>query len=151
MNKLAALLDKIEKESRTKAVKEALDAYSDIVKFNMSLSKVFEDRVKELYMLEDNRVHETRHCSSEARFQLSRLMKKRRKRVLELLGISEVVKDERVQAPFFLYGKGKYTYEEFIKLLIKEVWEHYYAKEKDSVNIQSFECTRNAFLLTFDT
>lgn len=151
MNKLATLLDKIEKESRTRAVKEALDAYSDIVEMDMSLGKVLEDRVKELYMLNDPRVHETRHCDNETHSNIRKLLRKRRQRVLELLGISEVIKDQSVEAYFYLFGKGNIPYENFIKLLIKEVWEHYYNKKSASVDIQTIKRNRNAFLLTFDT
>lgn len=151
MNELATLLDKIEKESRTRAVKEALNAYLDIVEMDMSLGKVLEDRVKELYMLKDPCVHETRHCDNETHSNIRKLLKKRRQRVLELLGISEVIKDESVEAYFYLFGKGHIPYENLINLLTQEVWECYYAKKKASVNIQAIKRTRNAFLLSFDT
>lgn len=151
MNELATLLDKIEKESRTRAVKEALNAYSDIVEMDMSLSQVLEDRVKELYMLKDPCVHETRHCFNETHSNIRELLKERRQRVLELLGISEVIKDESVEACFYLFGKGNIPYENLIKLLIKEVWEYYYAKKNASVNIQAIKRTRNTFVLSFDT
>lgn len=151
MTELGNLLDKVVRASRTKEVKEALNGYCSFVKYDMSLRGRYMNRIEHLYTRNDPGLYETRRFYDEDIYPANyEMVESQRKRVIELMGLSEVAKKDDMSVYFYRYGKGDFSDEEFIQLLTNVVWDYFYSKKKSPINIQKVEKDQNSFLVSFN-